>query len=448
MKKTILIIESDDSFIMQFEENLSRKWLDNIYEVKKILPLFTKGKDKLFLKCIADIKEFSEKNSVCSIFVDINISNIERDNTGIELGLKIRENFTQVPLYLITERNKNDYDFDTVCDATLEDFDGVFFKSYLLSGDFSQERLEKIIDKGTEKRKYFSVIEKEQFDVVIISVIPKEFEALNLVFKFKNNDTEPYKVINGIRFWKGEFIQNINQGLKLKVLYTMIGEAGNILSAVVSDLIFKSFNVKFAILYGIAASADITKAKIYSAVVSERIVYYELQKFYEEGKIKHRLSVSPEDGFTNRDVPHILSFTKDWKKEFENILSEIEIDFKDFENKNWIDEKWVENVSLSSGVIASGEKLLADSITISQLRELINVNKGVVAAEMEGYGFTNACRENRLKKWIMFRGISDYGGPEKSDEVNDKYQIIAALSSATLAKIYLKNIYIEEAELD
>lgn len=109
--------------------------------------------------------------------------------------------------------------------------------------------------------------------------------------------------------------------------------------------------------------------------------------------------------------------------------------------KNWITKSWQDNLKIECGNILSGEKLFADGETLEHLSEVSSIGKNKFAGEMEGYGYGYACRQNRHLDWLIFRGISDFGGQEKSDLVNKKYQIIAALSAAALVREYLLYIY-------
>ena len=66
-------------------------------------------------------------------------------------------------------------------------------------------------------------------------------------------------------------------------------------------------------------------------------------------------------------------------------------------------------LDLEMGTIVSGEKLIADGSLPSYLS---NLDNRIKSCDMEGSGFAQAC-EKRKAQWLMFRGISDYGDPDK-----------------------------------
>lgn len=282
---------------------------------------------------------------------------------------------------------------------------------------------------------------KQQFDIAIISIIPKEFEALNTVFNFRNEENnEEFDHILGLRLWKTSIKQERGDKRELSALFTMVGSAGNLPSYLETNTILKKYDIGLMILCGIAAGSK-DKKSIYSAVVSDNVVYYENQKLTETGS-EFRFKPIPVDDIRVKDLPHLESILNRWKGKFIDSLKSIKINKGDFNDKDWIDKDWIDNVKIETGSILSGEKLFADGNYFDHLSEVSSIGKSRVAGEMEGYGFGYACRQNSHSDWLIFRGISDYGGKEKRDEVNQKYQILAALSAATLVREYLEHIYI------
>ena len=79
------------------------------------------------------------------------------------------------------------------------------------------------------------------------------------------------------------------------------------------------------------------------------------------------------------------------------------------------------------------------------MRKSITFKKGIVAAEMESAGFCIACNEF-YNNWLVIRGISDYGGEDKNDKFNKKYQHIAAFGAFTALLYYLRNNYKRDNE--
>ncbi len=284
--------------------------------------------------------------------------------------------------------------------------------------------------------------QKEKCDVVIVCVTSAEFEAMDMIFNL--NENEPYKIISGNRFWKSSVKQNINSKKELNIVLTMIGDEGNIPASLLINLIFQNFDFELISIVGIAAGNS-SKTKIYSTVLGNYIVYYENEKLVGEGNNEKRNKPIPIDDNRGKDLPQITgSFhASKWKLAFSEKLKNQKIEITEFDKVigDWINPSWFESVKVTSGTILSGEKLFADGTTLLELFKNNEIGKDALAGEMEGYGFAHTCRAKRHNDWLVIRGISDYGGAEKSDPINKQYQKVAALSAMTLLEYYLQNLY-------
>ena len=99
-------------------------------------------------------------------------------------------------------------------------------------------------------------------------------------------------------------------------------------------------------------------------------------------------------------------------------------------------DDWTPNVH-HDVVLLAGEKLIADDRLPQMQREFHDL---VRAVEMEGSGFSRACEESG-SPWLVFRGISDYGGIDKPKF--EKWKLPAALGAASAAKAFLETAYID-----
>lgn len=82
-------------------------------------------------------------------------------------------------------------------------------------------------------------------------------------------------------------------------------------------------------------------------------------------------------------------------------------------------------------VIASGETVRRDAQKVDDLADW--VTRRVAAVEMEGAGFSHACRSVDMP-WCIFRGIADLQEPQKSKE----WQPIASLNAALSLYAFLE----------
>lgn len=296
--------------------------------------------------------------------------------------------------------------------------------------DVRDLKLRDLIDKCNELPKLIEMNTKQEtVDIAIFVSNNMELEAFNKILKFRDKYSKEYKNINGLRIWKHELKRENEKPFKIFLI--AVGEAGNISCTLACMRVFDTFDVKFSILSGIAAGL----APKYSVVFSEGVVDYEHQRL-EPNNITYR----PDPLMINNDIKrNITYFNHDRVDLFKNELIRRCTSDKKIDNTEF-DLEQLKFVDLRLGIIASGEKLLADGITLKQLKDNIKVGKGVVAGEMEGSGFSNSCNEFSIP-WVVIKGISDDGGTEKDNELNKKYQFIAALGSAIATIRFLELDY-------
>jgi len=280
--------------------------------------------------------------------------------------------------------------------------------------------------------------ERGSYDVVILTVILKEFEAIKEVFSFAKKSSPTYN-IDGLRLWSKTISQKDKS--KINILAGMIGTPGNLSSYLEADAVLKKNNVDLMVLCGIAAGSKETGTHIYSVAVADTVTYYENQKLKSESTTSYRLKPIPIQPKLEKDLPFIQERLPKLKEQMLRLAEKPPYAKRDFNKKEWIDAKWIDKINITSGNILSGEKLLADGISFGKLADVVQISKHAVSAEMEGYGFAKACLHNYQSRFMIFRGISDYGGAEKSDPLTDKYQYLAANAAAITLKEYLINIY-------
>lgn len=298
--------------------------------------------------------------------------------------------------------------------------------------------------KSFSKKSVAKPSQKEKVDIIIFTVVDVEQSTLNHLLNFENPDEAYHDKINNRKIWKSELKRNGRSPLSL--LITQIGEAGPVKASVSCLRIFEKYDCNLAVLVGIAAGNPSGVPK-YSVIISEGVVDYEPQRL-EKGKTTYRSIPYPLKpvSFANELKNFISSLSqKRWKgnflKQFDSFkaLYKTDIDLYKSEKLSEFDEL-LKDIKLELGIIGSGNKLIADGETLRTLKEEIAFKKGIVAAEMEAAGFCPACEEFDIK-WIMFRGISDFGGDDKDDVMNKKFQWVAALTGITAMLEYLKNDY-------
>lgn len=151
---TIIIIDTDYSFIDRFNKNLAVFDLDGEYHISTVKPDTTVTFNEMVESCVSDVgKIISDSGNVIGIFVDIVIIETgDLDTSGIQIAAILRKSFPELPIFNITKQANSIAECNMISDATLEDVDGVLIKSYLDQKGFSTDRLKTLFKKATEKR--------------------------------------------------------------------------------------------------------------------------------------------------------------------------------------------------------------------------------------------------------------------------------------------------------
>ena len=293
----------------------------------------------------------------------------------------------------------------------------------------------------------FKDVQKERVDVIIFTVVEIEHTVLNEILKFDDGVKAPYDNINNKKIWKISIKRA--SGNDLNVLISQIGEAGPVKSSITCLRVFQKYDCDLALLIGIAAGNPQSISK-YDVIVAEAVIDYEPQRLEPKNKIEYRsipYMLRPTALLNFFKFNFITQTSQNrWRERFKMHFEELRLrepfksklsEYEDKMKLKMADE--LTSVKIKVGLVGSGNKLIADPQILPTLKMNIGVLRGIEAAEMEAAGFCPACEEYELK-WIMFRGISDYGGKDKNT-VNKKVQWVAALSAVTGALEYLSFDY-------
>jgi nucleoside phosphorylase len=234
-------------------------------------------------------------------------------------------------------------------------------------------------------------------DCVILAALKKETKSV--LFQFRNfqevatpgQTFSCYKTVtpNGLR-----------------VVAASPTAMGNLAMASLTHTVISTFRPKTLLLVGIAGGLD-KEIPLGDVVVSDQIVHYELGKITAEG-FTPRWSVYRPD-------PELLERARSWP------------------NQNW--QQYIRAVRpakagapmLHSGILLSGDKVIADDKTADALR---SVWRKAAAIDMEAAGAASALYHMKSPpSFLVFRGICDYADHSK----NDIWQEYAADAAASCA---------------
>jgi len=255
--------------------------------------------------------------------------------------------------------------------------------------------------------------------VGIITVIDTELDATLRVFEAPS---PPAYRDENFEYWFSE-IEGHNDS-HLSIVISNVGQARNVPCAIAVDHLLSRYPSDLMILIGIAAGPP-EKVTLGDVVLAHRVYDYEhvRAEILQKRKVK-----SPRPLFLEVDPTTRLDLKKltqiKMREKFESVLSRSDVSVP--VNKD--------GPVLHRGTVAAGEMLIADG-SLDEMR--LRVDNEIRAGDQEDSGFAQACRLNSVP-WCIFRGISDYGNPEK----DNTWQLSAALAAASAAYSFLKDCYI------
>ncbi|MDM8564036.1 caspase family protein [Candidatus Halobeggiatoa sp. HSG11] len=260
-------------------------------------------------------------------------------------------------------------------------------------------------------------------DVVIITALEKEKNAV--LRHLDNNKCEKIQVGS---YTADKFnLSNDNKENFCQVVLLCQNKMGNVAVGITTTQVINDLNPNLIVLAGIAGGMqddneqtdliNITKDKrlLGDLIAAEQIVGYEQQK------IKDETTESRDDVL--RPTHKIIQAAKK------------------FSYKQWILKPILErpdgttgrvNPNIHWGVIASGEKILADNNSASKIQDHWSKLVGI---EMEGYGTALAAymAESR-PEFLMVKGICDWADSSKNDEWQEYAADVAAAFVINLLK--------------
>jgi len=260
------------------------------------------------------------------------------------------------------------------------------------------------------------------FDIAIVTVIQEELLAAKIVFGIA--DAKADRRIDGFQYWFAAI--TTEEGDSLRVVITMIGESGPKPCFNACERLFAGFGIGLCILCGIAAGVK-EKLKLGDVLMAKAVLDYESARL-EPGGPEKRPQQAVLDKLIYRDLLYF-----DPGQGWHVLLDKCLEDLRTRRPEVPIEGEWRPSCRL--GVLLSGEKLVADGSLPAMRKEY---HEEGVALEMEGSGFASCCREHTVP-WLIFRGISDHGDPEKS--ALGRWQAPAALAAATLIRTFLTTSY-------
>jgi len=251
---------------------------------------------------------------------------------------------------------------------------------------------------------------EDSVDVVIVTALEKERDAV-----LRHLDS-PQRVESKNRVVYKSRLQLEDSNNGYQVLLLCLGGMGNVQSATAVTQGIDVWSPTVIILTGIMGGVEESERFLGDLIIAEQIVGYELGKVDDRG-IKPRFEVLRPTHSLIEKARH-------------------------FPIEKWVFQPKFLRPDGSSGriipqvhfgVVASGEKVIADTLTVAELqRSWIKL----IGIEMEGFGTASAVYQSEAAPaMLMVKGICDWANSNKSDD----WQAYAADVAASYVVNFLKS---------
>lgn len=242
---------------------------------------------------------------------------------------------------------------------------------------------------------------QDTVDFLIITALPEERDAV--LEKLGDCETDP--INDSPTYYKSSVLVH-PLDINYKVAVTMLKQMGNVEAAQHASQAINELNPAYVLMVGIAGGIK-GEVKLGDVVIATQLFYYELAKEKPEG-CDRRPQMPPTDSRLLNKAQNYLD--TNWHTLITAKRPDSSVD--------------VDSPKVHFGVIAVGEKVIADE---NRVNELKSMHSKLLAVEMESFGVASACANAANRpRFLAIRGISDYADPEKNDDWHEYAADVAA----------------------
>lgn len=258
-------------------------------------------------------------------------------------------------------------------------------------------------------------------DVLILTALPIELAAAKMAFNVAEG-TQPLYSKSGISYWRSHLIRT--DGSRVICEIACFAGAGNTNAAAITSSLLTELSPNTVIMTGIAAGMR-DKCRLGQVVIGERIVAYEGAAVLEGHKVEHRPEGYPLERGLGQDIAGYLAHRARLETRLHAAWSQHGLTVpKETETGPVTDTPIPEQTT-----IASGEKLLRNSVIFAELRQ--NIHGKIEVAEMESAGVCSACLQHNTPALVV-RGISDFGDSRKDNRFHEFAAKAAAIVTSDI----------------
>lgn len=251
---------------------------------------------------------------------------------------------------------------------------------------------------------------KDGVDLAILTALEVERAAICSVFGLGDGQREKR---GGRVYWRGQL--RLEDGEFYEIVVGQPREMGQVEAALLASDAIRDWSPSAALLVGIAASAK-KDVKLGDVVVGHSVLYHEHGKVTPEGTQAHPEMIVADALLLNQVVG-----LPSWAESVPAVPP----------------DGTIRHPRVHHGVIASGEKVIADAATRGAIAA---THRKIMAIEMESYGFSRAVWQSLGQvRHLNIRGICDEGDEKK----DDRWHLYAATSAAAFARHFLRDRPIE-----
>lgn len=294
-----------------------------------------------------------------------------------------------------------------------------------------------------------------QVDVAVVTILEKEERAARDILKLEGAQTHWFA--NDQHFTYGKLLNNNSQNIRVAIFGVRV--PGNTYMAAFTTLIHTALRPRLSILLGIAAGLEtgnyegenVTGVLIGEILLPDKILDFSFAVVQGNNELaanevpRHEpypipvLSRSHTREFTNEGHDAWICARNEYMIKINNGWNNTKDSFRksdDYSENQWrslLNSDVADTATLqhSNGQIASSNLLLRNPDVLRGLH--IKRDKRVKGADMESAGFavaSNLCKA----EWMVIRGISDLGNPQKTDVFHDYASANAAAYLLTFLK--------------
>lgn len=277
----------------------------------------------------------------------------------------------------------------------------------------------------------------QHVDVLVICPLAKEMNPASRVFEFDPFDGQ-YDNFEGHKIFHRK-IQRSGR-TDLSVAISVINQPRNVPMAIGTLKLLSAFKGKpeLVVLSGIGAGVR-GKVNLGDVIISTTVIDIAggRMQIVDDAMRDDEFPVDRQLLKQIRYLPARLQIREKWSKKVKEALNDLNA------GGDYIMPAAVEVESapfaVEDATIVAGEKLVADGSLPTHLK--IRDDR-IRSCGMEDSGFAQAAEESRTR-WVIFRGISDFGEPDK----NDLWQATAAFAAALAARRFLETEFHLAAEI-